>query len=188
MADMESIYQDALDDERRIIEENEIKEFLEFPECLDLDPNAKINEQSPQVQKYWLGRLAYELAIRSEEVINIKAKIEASGLPDTPDMYAHETISKKERALILALHDYGFTSMPAKNVLKTEHTSYPTWPEANCCKKLNINTINNINKLLNVIDGKTRRVLNLNNDIYTNIKNIGQIYTQDKIWLTLIYY
>lgn len=180
---------DAQEDIERILRDNEITEYLEFDECINLSETARINEQPPQVQKYWLGRLAYELAIRNEVVKAIKDKIESSGLSDTPDMYKHETISAKEKALIVALDDYGFTAMPAKNVLKTEHASYPKWLEAKNYDKLNINTIKSMTKMLDIIDEKhTKRYYDMTNDLYNKIKNVGKIYTQDKNWLLLIRY
>jgi len=52
--DYDSVMQDAFDDDQRIIDDNSNTEFLEFPECINLDINARINQQLPQVQNIGL--------------------------------------------------------------------------------------------------------------------------------------
>ena len=149
--------------------DRELYEKNTFTEAKALSKKAKINEQSPLIQKYWLGRLAYELAIRNEDVIRIKEK---------------ESNSVK---LIIALDEYGFTSMPEDNVLKTEHTSYPTFLIHDEYGKININTIFNFEKLFDILNGAPKSKYAMSNSNYIQWKNIGKEYTTTTIYLDLIH-
>ncbi len=117
-------YDDELAIQNDILKQSLIIEQYSFGDAKKLNRKAKINEQLPVVQKYWLGRLAYEFAIRNNEIIAIMERCnELSNSLDMDSVYTHHT--PRERCLALALDKYGFTSQPEDNVLKTEHTSFP---------------------------------------------------------------
>lgn len=176
----EGAMQDALDDENRILEENLILGPYSYDDAKRLKKDAKINEQPPLVQKYWLGRLAYELAMRNEKV---KAIIEKSkNLSQQVDYYSdHQGYSPQERFLVLSLHEYGFTAQPENNVLKTEHTSYPVRLELYENGYIEINTIFKIEKLLAILDGATAKKVNMNLDTHIKWKNIGLAYVESYV-------
>lgn len=177
---------DALSDEEAILNANENKEhfFTNMnDECIGKD--IKINLQDAVTQKYWLGRLAYELAIRSDDVKAIKARCDK--LSNTIDLYKGEEYSPKERCLILSLDKYGFTSQPENNLLKTEHTSYPLHLQDTDGNKMEINTRRHISKLLGILDGRPKTYYSLNNDSYKKIKKLGLLYSSGNNYLSLIY-
>lgn len=178
MSDWDSIAQDALDDETRILEANSIIEPYCFDIAKQLKRNAKINEQPPIVQKYWLGRFAFELAMRNEEVKAIYKK--AHNLSDTIDysQNIYDEYTPKERYLILQLDNYGFTSKPLDNVLKTEHTSFPARLNHIEYGYIEVNTIGKIQKLLDILDGATAKQSGMNIETHTKWINIGNAYVE----------
>jgi hypothetical protein len=174
MNDGQSIMLDAQYEEKLILEKNAIVEDYCFEDAKRLKLKVKINEQPPLVQKYWLGRLAYELAIRNEHVKEIYENSKAKS--EKKDLYAFEEYSPREKYLILNLDPYGFTSQPEDNVLKTEHTSFPVKLFLHDEGHIEINTIQKISKLISIIDGASAKKFNLNTSNHQKWLNIGQAY------------
>ncbi len=185
MSDKDSIFQDALDDEERILQENEVVEpyFYDMKDD-DISMDTKINLQDALTQKYWLGRLAYELAIRSDEVKVIKEK--CNQISDKVNLYDMTNYSPRSRCLVIQLEPYGFTSQPKLNLLKTEHTSYPLYLEDVDGNKMEINTRRHIEKLLGIIDGRPKTYYQLNSIRYRIIKDLGEHYSSKNNYLSLI--
>ena len=175
MSDWDNIVQDALYEEEQILQANRQIEEVNYDDAKRLKRTAKINLQPAIVQKYWLGRLVYELAIRNEEVKKIKR--EASKLTDTIDHYNSFSYSPREKFLTLKLHPYGFTAQPEENMLQTSHTSYPTRLEHYKYGYIEINTWKKVEKLLTIVDGnKTAKQLNMNTKNYSTWSKIGKSY------------
>ncbi|WP_152183447.1 hypothetical protein [Sulfurimonas indica] len=175
MNDLKSILLDAQTEADIILQTNRQIEDIDFSDAKRLKQTAKINEQPAVVQKYWLGRLAYEFAIRNEDVKQIKKN--ASTLSKQVDFYDTLGYSEQEKYLTLKLHPYGFTAQPEHNVLYTSHTSYPARLYHFKYNYIEINTWKKVQKILAIIDGKkTDKQLNMNTDNYKQWKLIGEAY------------
>ena len=173
MSDWDSIAQDALDDEQRILEENDIQEYNDFDDAKLLKKDAKIDKQPIQVQKYWLGKLAYEFAIRNNDVKNILKKCDV--LSNQVDLYEMTNYSPQRRCRTIKLYPHGFSAQPEKDVLKTKLTSYPARLDYKS-GYIEINTIKKITKLFKLIDGATAKECSMNPKTYSRWKDIGNVY------------
>jgi len=162
-------------EENQILKANRQIEELNYDDAKRLKRTAKINLQPALVQKYWLGRLVYELAVRNENVKTIME--EALQIDNTIDYYDPLYYSPRERYLALKLHPYGFSAQPERNMLQTSHTSYPTRLEHYKYGYIEINTWKKVEKLLAIVDGnKTAKQLNMNTNNYTTWSKIGKSY------------
>lgn len=192
MSDWDSITADALHEEQELIKCHFINpedfysdEMIRSFESASL--RQKINQQSPLVQKYWLGRLVYELAMRNEQVIDILNQVNNDKSLSHYIEEPYQTCSKYDRAKILSLEPYGFTPYVDKNRLFTEHTSYPAKLHHPTEGFININTIAQFRQLLDIIDGAPKKKYDLNNDSYKKWQKIGLYYTQNYLELTLLH-
>lgn len=184
MSDLDDYKADAEYEEELILQANYQVEEFDTELAKRLQRNAKINEQPPSVQKYWLGRLAYELAIRNSEVKTIIKNSEK--LSPSKDYYSKYQLSEQEKYRILHLDPYGFSAQPESNVLATQHTTFP--PRLIQCKYgyIEINTIKKIEKLLSILDDKTAKELNMNTKNHQTWLRIGQAYVTSYLDLILL--
>ncbi len=146
----------------------------DFSDAKRLKRNAKINEQPPLVQLYWLGRLCYEFAIRNDKVKHIMQ--ECSKLNNKIDFYDDPEISKREKCLKLKLDKFGFSNQLEDDVLRPEHTSYPARLKHHYYGYIEINTRKKIEQLFLILDGETAKKLNMNTNAYKKWKSIGEAY------------
>jgi hypothetical protein len=192
MSDLESIYADAQYEEQELIKrhyinpepyytDEMIKEYKSAP------LKTQINCQTPLVQKYWLGRLVYELAIRNKEVQKKIKEINDRNLSKELDLYSFENCTAHEKAMIIALEPYGFTPKIADDRLFTEHTTYPTRLIHAELGYIIINTISKFNQLIDILDGAPKKKYDLNNDNYKKWKKIGKFYTENYFAISSIH-
>lgn len=166
--DNELYVDDFINEHKHILETNSKPKQYDFNEAKTLSKSAKLNEQKPLVQKYWLGRLAYELAIRNDHYKTVQSS------------------SMNELEKIVALDEYGFTAMPELNILETEHTSYPAYLISEEYGKININTIFRMYKLFDILDGAKKSKYQMNDSNFKQWQNIGEQYTSELTYLELI--
>jgi len=190
--DHDGIRADALNDDEEILKNhsNNPEYYYSNDYIIEMDAlgiREKLNTQSPLLQKYWLGRLAYELAVRNEKVIAIKERIEARNLSKTIDRYGMHEYSDYDRAMILELEPYGFSPKVADNRLSTEHTTYPAKLYKAGLGTININTKSQLYQMIDIIDGAPKKKYGIKNSAYNNSKKIGKFYTDNYLVLIKLY-
>ena len=181
MIDFDSLHADEIEEEKDVLIQNIAKNY-NFKEAKLLSKGEKINEQTPLFQKYWLGRLSFELAERCNEVIEVKNRTINNY---DPKYYALGDIGINQ-ALTISLHDYGFLAMPEHNVLETEHTTYPkTLTVGN--DTININTWFKVEHLLDIMDGAARTKMSMNDKTYKKFNRVSDsLKKYPSIYLKLI--
>ncbi len=162
----------------KIIEQNRSCLSFNFSKARKLPKDDKLNQQPPLTQMYWLGRLAYEFAIRSIEYSDAINNVKNAA------SFITEDISYEDR-LTLALHPLGFTSQPEDNMLQPEHTSYPAKIYVDG-KSIVINTIFKFEQLFDILDGAPKSKYQLNSENFKTWQNIGHYYSSRRNYLQLL--